>query len=194
MKLMWAERAYDVFFSFCYQGQEEKVTQGKEGTRGGSYTKNFFFPFDPSFLETRTDRQTDGHTVAFIYRIINERKHRPLVLRSRLRSRLLAGRWDFPPSWVRIEGAVSFPFRHLAGLFRSKLNVNPPISIDSFCAGAIFFLLSLSSPPKPSPPSGILSHVFAIVSPHLNLNSRRAFWVLGFGCSHSSATSSEFAG
>jgi len=139
MKLMWAERAYDVFFSFCYQGQEEKVTQGKEGTREGSYTKNFFFPFDPSFLETRTDRQTDGHTVAFIYRIINERKHRPLVLRSRLRSRLLAGRWDFPPSWVRIEGVVSFPLRHLAGLFRSKLNVSPPISIDSFCAGAIFF-------------------------------------------------------
>jgi hypothetical protein len=179
MKLMWAERAYNVFFFLLLPG-----------TGGGSYTGNFFFPFDPSFLET----WTDGHTVAFIYRIVNERKHRPLVLRSRLKSRLLAGRWDFPPSWVRIEGAVSFPLRHLAGLFRSKLNASPPISIDSFCAGAVFSSLSLSSPPKPSPPFGILSHVFAIVFPHLNLNSRRAFWGLGFGCSHSSAASFEFAG
>jgi len=117
------------------------------GTGGGSYTWNFFFPFDPSFLETWTDTQTDGHTVAFIYKIVNEWKHRPLVLRSRLksqlRSRLLVGRWDFPLSWVRIEGAVSFLLRHLAGLFRSKLNASPPISIDSFCAGAIFSPLSL---------------------------------------------------
>jgi hypothetical protein len=157
MKLMWAERAYDVFFSFCYQGQEEKVTQGKEGTRGGSYTKNFFFPFDPSFLETRTDRQTDGHTVAFIYRIINERKHRPLVLRSRLRSRLLAGRWDFPPSWVRIE--LQFPFRFVISrdcLEASSTWVPRSPSIHSVQVRSFFYSLSLHLPNRLHLPESFL--------------------------------------
>jgi len=117
---------------------------GKGGDRRKKLHRELFFPFDPSFLETWTDRQTDEHIVAFIYKIVNEQKHRPLILRSRLRSRLLAGRWDFPLSWVRIEGVVSFPLRHLAGLFRSKLNASPLIFIDSFCAGAIFSSLSLS--------------------------------------------------
>ncbi len=79
-------------------------------------------------------------------------------------------------------------------VWRQAERESPDLHRFILCRCDLLLSLALSSPPKPSPPSGILSHVFVTVFPSLNLNSRSAFWVLGFGCSHSSAASSEFAG
>ncbi len=62
-------------------------------------------------------------------------------------------------------------------MFVGQLNESPNLH-ESLLWG---FNLLLSSPPRPPPPSGILSHGFCTVFSPLSLNSRRAFWFLGLG-------------